>query len=80
MISKTYSPTIRIYKNEKLVFLLEGKQGKDNYIDFVATSDLGVAQIINKYVHTNKEEKEYKILYSRIRGKDYRELKEKFNL
>lgn len=81
MISKIHSPTIRIYKNEKLVFLLVGKQGKNNYIDFVASSDLGVAQIINKYVHIDsEEEEEYRILYSRIRGKDYIELKEKFNL
>lgn len=66
---------IRIYKDSKLVLELKLSNSSNNYIDFIAYSDTGIAQILNKYVSLGESEKEYKVLYARVRGKNYKKYK-----
>lgn len=66
---------IKIYKEDKLFLELSLTESNHNYIDFIAYSDIGVIQILKKFIDIPESSPEYKILYSRVRGEDYKILK-----
>tara|TARA_E500000318_G_scaffold104400_3_gene110363 strand:- start:8241 stop:8486 length:246 start_codon:yes stop_codon:yes gene_type:complete len=73
---RDYSPNVKIYKDKELVFSVKRDPTNNNYVVCQAFSDEGVAQIINKFVPLKENlENEYKILYARARGEDYKVFK-----
>ena len=73
---KDFSPNVRVYKDDKLIFQIWPDKSNHNYIAMKVHSDEALAHVIKKYVVMPENgDTNHEIIYARVRGSDYDQFK-----